>query len=192
MKNVLNKTLAALVIAASMASLCAPAYAEEAPAHAEEAYTVTEDEQGTVTIVFNEPIVLSLDESYAGDGGETGEDEGIMPYGEGLAYIPEWYWGAYISADDKYYISIRGEKHISIRINYPDYGGEISCSGDYVTEVFLNAAATKTDNFSVTYSQYTQIRDPQNICVNENATISGRYNSSSKFFTINRITLYFA
>lgn len=55
-----DKMLAALVIAASTASLCAPA-------HAEEAYIVTEDEQGTVTITFDEPIVLSLDESCTGD-----------------------------------------------------------------------------------------------------------------------------
>lgn len=91
MKNVRNKMLAALVIAASMTSLCAPAYAEEAPAPAEEAYTVTEDEQGTVTIVFNEPIVLTREESYTGDGAE--EDDGIMPCAGDVCfpYIPDEY-----------------------------------------------------------------------------------------------------
>lgn len=194
MKNVLNKMLAALVITASMTSLCATAYAEEAPAPAEEAYTVTEDEQGAVTIVFNEPIVLSCVESYAGD--EAEEDGGVVPYGdddkEGLWYIKSDYWGTYISDDDIYYITIRGEKNISMRIKYPDYDGEIFCNGDHVSKVYLNDAATKTDNFSVTYSQYTKIREPQNIRVNKEATISGKFSESNRTFTINSIKLYLA
>lgn len=109
MKQVLRKALAFLLITASMTSLCAPAYAEEAPAPAEEAYTVTEDEQGAVTIVFNEPIVLSRAESYIED---NTEDDGIMPCAGDVCftYFPQEYWGYYYSADGSYTLSIRGNK----------------------------------------------------------------------------------
>lgn len=189
MKNVLNKMLAALVIAASAASLCAPAYAEEAPVLAEEAYTVTEDEQ-TVTIEFNEPIVLSCVESYAGD--EAEEDDGIMPCATmSTDAIGRAYWGAYISADDKYYVSITSGTHVTIRIKYPSYG-ECYCSGDNVSCVYFDPMVSGSENFTVEYSCYTKVNEStQNVLVNSPAKIGGQYhqNYTHPYFTINSITL---
>lgn len=191
MKNVRNKMLAALVIAASMTSLCATAYAEEAPAPAEEAYTVMEDEQGAVTIVFNEPIVLSLEESYAGDGAE--EDDGIMPCGTMSSNaIDRAYWGAYISADDKHYVSITGGTYVTIRIRYPNYT-ECLCSGANVSSLYFDPAVSGSENFSVDYTCYTKVNEStQNELINKPAHIGGEYhkNNGHPYFTINSITLY--
>lgn len=188
MKNVLNKTLAALVIAASTASLCAPAYAEEAPAHAEEAYTVTEDEQGTVTIEFNEPIVLFLEESSAGN-----EDDDIMPYEtRSSSAIPRAFWGSYISEDYNYHVTILGATYISIRINYPDYG-ECLCSGENITSVYFDSALSSGENFVFKYSGYTKIHEStQNEFVDKPAEIGGLLHSgySNTYIRINYITLY--
>lgn len=99
MRMAWKKTLAALLAAAGMTCTCVPVYAEDTPALSKSAYTVTENEQGTVTIAFNEPIVLSLEESYAGS--EAEEDDGVVPYGDvRYTYIPQEYWGTYISTGE--------------------------------------------------------------------------------------------
>lgn len=190
MKNVLNKMLAALVIAASVTNLCAPVYAEEAPVHEEEAYTVTEDEQGMVTIVFNEPIVLFREESYAEDDAE--EDDGVMPCGTmSNDAIDRAYWGTYISADYNYYVSIRGETYVTIRILYPDYG-ECLCSGDDVEKLYFYPAISGSENFVVDYTCYTKVNEnTQNELIDSPAKIGGEYHKGTNpYFTINRITLY--
>lgn len=188
MKKKLRKAIAVLVIAANMVGLCAPAYAEETNTAAEEMFTVTEDEQGMVTIEFNEPIVLTREESYAEDGAE--EDGGIMPCATmSTDAIDSAYWGTYISEDYNYYISIRGATDVTIRIVYPGYG-DCLCSGADISSLYFDPAKSKSDNFEAEYSKYIKVNSTtQNELVNNTAKIGGRY-YSGKYFTINKISLY--
>lgn len=194
MKNVLNKMLAALVITASMTSLCAPAYAEEAPVRAEEAYTVTEDEQGTVTIVFNEPIVLSREESYAGS--EAEEDDGIMPCeedypGEDYPYIPEAYWGNYISTAGNFTLSIVGRKRIFFEGRYnfdgPNLFWHVFCYYDNVKLVSFTPTRNKTGGLMIHYNPYAIITDTENKRVDSEIVIDGWYDQKTMTFTISGI-----
>ncbi|MCM1334068.1 MAG: hypothetical protein NC084_08050 [Bacteroides sp.] len=188
MKNVMNKMLAAAVIAASATTLFVPAYAEEAPVYGEEAYTVVEDEQGAVTIVFDEPIVLTrVDDDLA----DEAENDGIAPYATmSDDAIDKAYWGSYVSADDKYHVTITGATHISIRIFYPKYG-ECLCNGDNVERLYFAPTVTGSDNLTVNYTGYTKVNSTQNEFVNKPAEIIGRYHKgyAHPYFIINSITL---
>ncbi len=181
--------LAALVITASMTSLCAPAYAEEAPVPAEEAYTVTEDEQGTVTIVFNEPIVLSREESYAGS--EAEEDDGIVPYSGSLSYIPQEYWGYYTSPTGNFTLSIKGEKRILFdgRYNFdgPDNFWHVFCYYDYVKEVYFYPERNKSNGLMIHYNPYTIITDSGNKRIDQEIVINGWYEKKDMTFVISGI-----
>lgn len=183
MKKKLRKAIAVLVIAANMVGLCAPAYAEETNTAA--------DEREAVTIYFDEPIVLSLEESYAGS--EAEEDGGVMPCGDvAFEYIPEIYWGTYITDDYNYYVSIKSNNHVTFRGKWiPDYG-QIFCNGDHIKSVYWYAPVNKTSNFSFTYSQYTKVRDTQNVQVGDDITITGTYYSSNSSIKINSVTYYIA
>lgn len=188
-KNVLNKMLAALVIAASATSLCAPAYAEEAPVRAEEPFTVMEDEQGTVTIEFNEPIVLSCVESYAGS--EAEEDGGIMPCEEDYPYIPKAYWGNYISTAGNFTLSIKGEKRIFFEGRYnfdgPNNFLHVFCYYDNVTLVSFTPTRNKTGGLLIHYNPYAIITDTENKRVDKEIVIDGWYDQKDMTFTISGI-----
>lgn len=183
MKKKLRKAIAVLVIAANMVGLCAPAYAEEAPTRAEEAYTVTEDEQGMVTIEFNEPIVLSLEESYAEDGAE--EDDGIVPYGDvALDYIPEKYWGTYTSTIGTYTMIIEGGKQVL----FDGYwnGNKVYCH-DSLTAIHFTPNRKMTGGFGLNYSNYYIKTDAGYSYVNNPIDIDGYYDPDYKGFVIARI-----
>lgn len=189
MKNVLNKMLAALVIAASATSLCAPAYAEEAPARAEEMYTVTEDEQGTVTIMFNEPIVLSREESYAEDGAE--EDGGIMPCGD-VCYdhFPEKYWGNYTSTGGSFTLSIQGDNTVSFdgRHNFdgPNNFWHVYCDSENsnLEGIIFYPYRNKSNGLVLDFNNYTIINSSGNVYKTDGIKINGWYETKGGYFVI--------
>ncbi len=186
MKNVLNKTLAALVIAAAMTTPCTTVYAEEAPAHAEEAYTVTEDEQEAVTICFDD-LVLSLDENYAEN--EAEENDGITPYGDvARDEIAKNYWGLYTSADGNYSLSIRGGRAVTFR-GLKDHI-EYFCYYEYVSSIYFYPNAENSENFVVHYSPYAKIENSVPTRVDGEFILKGKFNKHDRTFTLFEIVYY--
>lgn len=187
-KNVRNRTLAALLIAASMTTLGTPAFAAESPVSEEKAYTVTEDEQGTVTIEFNEPLVLTRTESYAGD--ET-EEDGILRVGSvAYEYIPEAYWGTYTSTGGSLTLSIQGRNDITFdgRHNYDGVNNfwHVYCdsSNGNLETVYFMPNRNKTNGLVLHYKAYTIIQNSGNVYKTDGVDINGWYEKDDKTFVI--------
>lgn len=183
MKKKLRKAIAVLVIAANTIGLCAPAYAEEAPTRTEEAYTVTEDEQGTVTILFDEPIVLTrVEDDVVNETEGEDEDDGIVPYGDTcFTSFPQIYWGTYISTLETYTLVIEDGTHVLFDGYFNN--NKIYCH-DNLTAIHFYPERSMTGGLLLHYSNYTRKTDTGNSFVNQEIDIGGYYNKSNKTFVI--------
>lgn len=148
------------------------------------------------TVIYFDDLTLSLDldnisNSTVYDESESDYSTASTRSTQYLDYIPQYYWGAYNTDDDAYFLQINGKNSVIFK-GLNNGGVYVFCPSENLTSIYFEPGYVRKENLTLKYSGYYTSPDSGNPVFHDGVmSIGAIYDNQNKTFRIYNIIYYF-